>query len=59
MVCREMRRLAMSGKTVDLGMMRYTVYAVLRVWFTRCMLYSVLTVDHGMERYIGKRANRL
>jgi len=44
MVCREMKRLAGSGKTVDLGMMQYAVYAVLGVCFTRCMLYSVYAV---------------
>ena len=35
---------------VDLGMMQYAVYAVLSECCTRCMLYSVLTLDHGMER---------
>jgi len=28
----------------------YSVYAVLSVYSTRCMLYSVSTHDYGMER---------
>ena len=34
---------------VDLGMMQCAVYAVLSVCRTRCMLYSVSTLGHGME----------
>jgi len=37
-------RVAGSGKTVDLEMMQYLVYAVLSVWSTRCMQYSVYAV---------------
>jgi hypothetical protein len=33
--------------------MQFAVYAVLSVCCTRCMLYSVLTLDHGMERSRG------
>ena len=44
MVCREMRRLAGSGKTFDHGMMQYAVCAVLSVCFTQCMLYLVYAV---------------
>jgi len=37
-------------ETVNLGIMQYAVYAVLSGCCTRSMLYSVLTLDHGMER---------
>jgi len=37
-------------ETVDLGLIPYLVYAVLGVCCTQCMLYSVLTHDHCMER---------
>jgi len=30
--------------------MHYSVYAVLGVCYARCVLYSVLTDDHAMER---------
>jgi len=39
-----------EGKTNNLGWMLYSVYAVLGVCCTRCMLYSVSTHDHVMER---------
>jgi len=41
MVRRVMRRMAGSGKTVELRMMQNAVYAVLGVCCTRCMLYLV------------------
>jgi len=47
-VCQVMR-LAGSGR-IDRGMMQYSVYTVLGVRCTRCMLYSVLTHEHCMER---------
>jgi len=31
--------------------MLYSVYAVLGVYCSQCMLYSVLTLNHGIERY--------
>jgi hypothetical protein len=37
-------------ETVVLGMIQYSVYAVLGVCSTWCMLYSVLTHDGGMHR---------
>ena len=37
-------------KTDNLWWMLYSVYAVQSVSCTRCMLYSVLTHSHGMER---------
>jgi len=43
-------RLAWEREIVDLGMMQYAVYVVLSVCCTRCMLYSVLTLDHRKER---------
>jgi len=48
-------KLAESGRQSILGWcstpcMQYWVYAVQGVCCTRCMLYSVLTLDHGMER---------
>jgi len=46
-VCRET---GWEWETVDLGMMQCAMYAVLSVCCTRCMLYSVLTIDYGMER---------
>jgi hypothetical protein len=44
MVCRVMRRLAGSGKTVEHGMTQYVVYGVLGVCGTQCILYSVYAV---------------
>jgi hypothetical protein len=35
---------------VTLGRMQCTGYAELSECCTQCMLYSVLTLDHGMER---------
>jgi len=51
-------RLAGSGRQLILGWcsmwcMQYSVYAVLSVCWTRCLLYLVLTLDHGMETYRG------
>jgi len=48
----------MKGRQTILGgccteCMLCSVYAVLDVCCTRFMLYSVLTHDHGMERYRG------
>jgi len=40
---------AWERETVDLRMMQYAVYAELSVYCTRCMLYSVWTLDYGME----------
>jgi len=42
----------MKGRQTILGTwcMLYSVYAVLGVCCTRCMLYSVSTHDHDMER---------
>jgi len=40
-----------TGITENLGCMMYLVYAVLGVCCTRCVLYSVLTDDHGMEKW--------
>jgi len=37
-------------ETVNHGIMQYAVYAILSACCTRCMLYSVLTLDHGMQR---------
>ena len=34
-------------------MMQYVVYALPSVYNTRCMLYSVLTLDQGMARETG------
>jgi len=42
-----------EGKRNTLGWMLYTVYAVHGVCCTRCMLYTVLTLDHGMETSRG------
>jgi hypothetical protein len=39
-----------EGMTDNFGCMLYSVYAVLRICCTRCMLYSLLTHDHCMER---------
>jgi hypothetical protein len=39
-----------EGKTNNLGRMLYSVYAVLSVCWTRCMLYSVSTHAHDIER---------
>jgi len=47
MVCRET---GWERETVDLGVLQCTVYAVLSICCTRCMLYSVyavLGVDSG------------
>jgi len=50
-VRREMRdETGWERETVNLTLMLYSVYAVLGVCCTRCMLYLVLTHDHGMER---------
>ena len=38
-----------EGKTNNLQLMRYWVYALLGVCFTRCMLYSVSSHDEDME----------
>jgi len=37
----------------NLACMLYSVYAVLSVYCTRCMPYSVSTDDHDMERKRG------
>ena len=56
MVCRET---GWEREIVDVGMMQYTVYEILSVCYTRCMLilseylYLVLTLDHGIERLRG------
>jgi len=39
-----------EGKINNLGWMLYWVYAVLGVCGPRCMLHSVSTDDHGIER---------
>jgi len=39
-----------EGMTDNLRCILYSVCAVLIVRCTRCMLYSVLTHDHGIER---------
>jgi len=44
MVCREMRDWLGAGDSQSLDDAVYSVCS------TRCMLYSVLTLDHGMER---------
>jgi len=46
------RETGWERETVDLGMMPYSEYTVLGVCCTRCMLYSVLTHDDCMERWI-------
>jgi len=46
-------RLAGCRGTVQLGMVQYSVYAVLSVCCTLCMLYSLLTHDYCMARLIG------
>jgi hypothetical protein len=44
------RETGWERETVSIGMMQKAVYAVHSVCCTRCMLYSELTLDHGMER---------
>jgi hypothetical protein len=40
-------------EAVNVGMMQYSVNAVLGVYNIWCMLYSVLTHNRDLERWIG------